>query len=160
MYRLFFLVALSFTFTTCNFSSSKIGKEGELLQKELDKIDWSKVDTYPSFEGCDTLEEIAQRKACFFDSMTKELQLRFSQDTLYGKFKDMNEIQILVTVNADSKLELVAYNLPDSLAVQAKLIDSLLVSKKRDFPAIYPATKRGVPVTSQFIVPVVLTRNP
>ncbi|MVX35773.1 hypothetical protein [Myroides sp. LoEW2-1] len=158
MYRLVFFTIIAFSFTACQFSTSKIEKEGELLQKELEKIDWSKVDTYPNFEGCDTIQDLQQKKDCFFDSVALELQQRLLQDTLEGKFSQIESVQVLVTVQADSKIDFTVYKAPDSLAIQIHAIDSLLQEKKKDFPAIYPATKRGIPVSTQFVIPVLLNK--
>jgi hypothetical protein len=44
----------------------------------------------------------------------------------------------------------------DSVAYDKVKIDSILHSRLIDFPKVNPAIKRGIPVKTQFILPVII----
>ena len=44
----------------------------------------------------------------------------------------------------------------DSVAYDTAKIDSILRARLVDFPKVNPAIKRGIPVKTQFILPVIL----
>ena len=49
----FFLI---FTLFSC-YKKKELPNAQELLRRELHTIDWTRVDTYPSFDSCDTLTD-------------------------------------------------------------------------------------------------------
>jgi len=146
-------------FTSCQWMSTRLPDEQQLLEEELNKIDWTKVDTYPSVAGCDSIFDATAQKACFFDYITSTLEENLSIDTLRGKFADVDTLKILVTIQSNAQVSLALYQLNDSVKKQVKSIDSLLEQKSKNFQHLSPATKRGVPVTSQFVLPLVLTKQ-
>jgi len=139
--------------------SAQLPNEQELLEEELNKIDWTKVDTYPSVEACDSIFDEVARKNCFFDYITAALEENLRMDTLRGTFTTLDTLNVLVTIQADAQVSLALYQLNDSLKQQLKSVDSLLLEKSKYFQTLSPATKRGVPVTSQFVLPLVLHKQ-
>ncbi|WP_267740534.1 hypothetical protein [Myroides injenensis] len=159
MNKILQIIFLSFLVTSCEFGTKQLPSQDQLLQEELNKIDWSKVDTYPSTSQCDSVQGNQEQKDCFFAYITTQLQERLYADTLKGRFTHIDTVKVLVTVQANSTVKFKLYETPDSLYTQSISIDSLLKSKEKDFPTILPATKRGIPVTSEFIIPVVLIKQ-
>lgn len=159
MNKILQIIFLSFLVTSCEFGAKQLPNQDQLLQEELNKIDWSKVDTYPSTPLCDTVQGIQEQKDCFFAFITTQLQERLYADTLKGQFKHIDTVKVMVTVQANAVVKFKIYETPDSLYAQSISIDSLLKSKEKDFPTILPATKRGIPVTSEFIIPVILIKQ-
>ena len=47
----------------------------------------------------------------------------------------------------------------DSLGYNLKEIDSIIQTKLTNFPPIEPASKRGVKVKTQFILPVIIKKK-
>jgi hypothetical protein len=159
MNKLTLFVFLSIVVTSCQWTAKKLPDENRLLKEEIDKIDWTKVDSYPSVEQCDSLFDETERKKCFFEFITQNLQEELSLDTLIGRFEQLDTLKVLVTVQTDSRIQLELYDFPDSLKAQTMSIDSLLKVKERNFPVVQPAIKRGLPVKSQFLVPLILNRQ-
>lgn len=156
MNKLTLFVFLSIVMTSCQWTAKKLPDENRLLKEEIDKIDWTKVDSYPSVEQCDSLFDETERKKCFFEFITQNLQEELSLDTLIGRFEQLDTLKVLVIVQTDSRIQLELYDFPDSLKTQTMSIDSLLKVKERNFPVVQPAIKRGLPVKSQFLVPLIL----
>ena len=131
--------------------------EAELLQRELDSIDWKKVDELPSISTCDSLQDKEARQNCFFDVLSATIQEKLNADTLAARNQSTDTIMVRVTVHPDSTVEFAPEVASDSI-VNAMDIDSILRARLEDFPKVKPAIKRGIPVKTQFTLPVVLQK--
>lgn len=130
--------------------------EKELLQKELKSINWKEVDEYPSFVDCDKIEDKASRQQCFFEYLTQLIQEKLSTDTLSILYPELDTIEVRVTIFPNSKMQFEPLFPKDSVAYDTVKIDSILHARLVNFPTVHPAIKRGIPVKTQFILPVIL----
>lgn len=128
----------------------------DLLQKELQAINWNEVDEFPSVPECEKLEDKLQRNQCFFEFITQTIQEKLSADTLSILYPKLDTIEVKVTVFPDATLHFEPQFPKDSVAYDTIKVDSILRSRLTDFPKINPALKRGIPVKTQFILPVIL----
>lgn len=150
-------ILLSFLFLgSCKYFEQQVPDEEELLKERLEKINWKEVSAYPSLPECDSVQDKEQKKECFFSSMTRLVQERLDVDTLAILYPEMDTIEVKVTVYPDATVRFESQVPKDSVRYDVSKIDSLLQSRLADFPAVEPAQKEGVPVTSQFILPVII----
>jgi hypothetical protein len=145
--------------TSCDDLRKPIPSKEILLQEELKSIDWNQVDQYPSIVECENIADKDQRQQCFFEYLTSIIQQKLSQDTLPFSGVDIDTIIVKVTVFPDATIDFEPQFPKDSVAYDKIKIDSLLTDKLKDFPRINPALKRGIPVTTQFILPVILKQE-
>jgi hypothetical protein len=150
-----FFIAL-LLFTSCRYYDKQMPLEKELLQKELKAINWKEVDEYPSVVDCDQIEDKKQRQQCFFDVLTQLIQDRLCNDTLSILYPELDTIEVKVTIFPNARVEFEPQFPKDSVAYDTIKIDSILQSRLVNFPKINPAIKRGLPVKTQFILPVIL----
>lgn len=141
---------------SCQYFQKQVPDEDELLKKRLDAINWKEVSAYPSLPECDTITDKQKRKECFFSSMTRLVQEKLDVDTLAILYPEIDTIEVLVTVFPDASVQFEPRFPKDSVAYDKVKIDSLLRAKLTNFPSVEPAQKEGVPVKSQFILPVIL----
>lgn len=141
--------------TSCQYFEKQVPDEDALLQQRLKEIDWSRVSSYPSFPECDAITDKNLRKECFFSTLTRLVQERLGADTIALLSPQMDTINLKVTVLADASLTFEP-QFPADSTLNTSQIDSILKVKLVDFPKVEPAQKEGVPVTSQFILPVIL----
>lgn len=150
------LLLLAFV-SSCQYFEKQVPNEKELLEKELKSIDWNKVDTYPSIAECDSLTDPELRKQCFFEYLSSAIQQKLNVDTPFNKlYPEIDTIQVKVTVSPDATIEFEPQFPQDSVAYDKIKIDSILHARLTDLPKINPASKRGIPVKTQFILPVIL----
>ena len=126
------------------------------MESELKSIDWKKVDEMPSIATCDSLSDKNARQQCFFDVLSQTIQERLNADTLPSPYGMTDTLKVRVTVFPDSTVEFSPEFPADSVAYDKIKIDSMLHARLIDFPKIKPALKRGLPVKTQFTLPVVL----
>ena len=141
---------------SCQYFGREVPSKEALLREKLKEIDWSQVDEYPSVAECEKIEDKALRQQCFFEFLTSQIQQKLSIDTLSILYPELDTIEVKVTVFPDARLKFEPQFPKDSVAYDTAKIDSILKARLTDFPKINPALKRGVPVKTQFILPVIL----
>ena len=143
-------------FSSCQYFEKQVPSEKDLLQKELKSINWKEVDEFPSVYGSDTIENKIERQQCFFEYMTQLIQHKLSVDTLSVLYPELDTIEVKVTVYPNSRIIFEPLFPKDPLSYDIVKIDSILKARLVDFLKINPAIKRGIPVKTQFILPVIL----
>ncbi len=152
----YYLFLVFLFFNSCQYFDKQIPSEKELLQKELKSINWKEVDEYPSVVDCEKIDDKKQRQQCFFEVLTQLIQQKLSVDTLSILYPELDTIEVKVTVFPNATLQFEPQFPKDSVTYDKIKIDSILKARLVDFPKINPAIKRGIPVKTQFILPVIL----
>ncbi len=140
----------------CQSFEKRVPSEEDLLKKELSTINWNEVDEYPSVLECEKLKDENLRKQCFFDFMSQTIQEKLSVDSLPSNHPNLDTIEVKVTVFPNATLQFEPQFKKDTVAYDTIKIDSILHARLVDFPKVNPALKRGIPVKTQFILPVII----
>jgi hypothetical protein len=152
----FSLLFVFIFFSSCQYFEKQVPSEKELLQKELKAINWKEVDEYPSVPDCQIIENKTQRQQCFFEYMTQLIQQKLSVDTLSILCPELDTIDVKVTIFPNATMKFEPHFPKDSVAYDKIKIDSILKVRLVNFPKVNPAIKRGIPVKTQFILPVII----
>ena len=147
---------LLFLISSCQYLGGEVPSKKELLDKELNAINWNEVDEFPSFSECDKIKDERMQKQCFFEFLTQTIQEKLTSDTLASLYPELDTIEVKVTVFPNSTMKFEPQFPKDSTAYDTIKIDSILKSRLINFPKVNPATKRGLPVKTQFILPVII----
>lgn len=147
---------LFFFLVSCQYFEKSIPSEEELLQKRLKEINWNEVTNYPSVAECDSILDKEQQKACFFNYLSTIIHQKMASDSLSTPTKIMDTLDVRVTIFPDATLSFEPVFKKDSVSYDKQKIDSLIKTRLTDFPKIEPALKEGIPVKTQFILPVIL----
>jgi hypothetical protein len=149
-------LSVVFLFVSCQYFAKQVPSEEELLQKRLNEINWKEVTVYPSVAECDSILDKNQKKACFFQFLSQLIQHKITPDSLTVNASIIDTIDVKVTVSADSKISFEPLFTSDSTSYNKVKLDSVIKSRLVDFPKIEPAQKEGIPVKTQFILPVII----
>lgn len=153
-----FLVLIVFvSLQSCQFFDKKVPDEKELLQQELKKINWKEVDQWPSFVECDSISDKENQRNCFYQMMLTQLQEKLRDDSIAKLFPQLDSIQVKVTIFSDSKVKFEPI-ISDSITLDRMQLDSIFQISLADFPKVNPAIKRGIPVKTEFQLPIVLNK--
>lgn len=150
------LLLLLMLFVSCRYFDKQVPNEDELLQQRLKEIDWNNVSSYPSLPECDAVTDKELKKECFFSAMARLIQEKLDADTIAILYPEIDTIQVKVTVFPDATVQFEPQISRDSVAYNAVKVDSIIKARLTGFPKIQPAQKEGVPVKSQFVVPVIV----
>ena len=144
--------------SSCQFLD-KTPSEQELLDQRIKEINWQKVDKFPSINNCDVIENAAEQKKCFFDCISQIIEDKISLDTLLKLYPNIDTVAVKVTVFPNATLKFEPQLNPDLDSVEKQKIDSIFHARLVGFPRVQPAIKRGIPVKTQFTIPVVLNNK-
>ena len=150
------LLLPSLLFSSCQYFDKQVPSKEELLEKELKSINWNEVDEFPSISECEKIKDEAIRKQCFFEFLTQTIQEKLSIDTLSVLYPELDTIEVKVTIFPDATMKFEPQFPKDTVAYDTIKIDSILHARLVDFPKMNPAIKRGIPVKTQFVLPVIL----
>lgn len=153
------VLLLPLFFNSCQYFNQQVPSEKELLQKELKSINWNEVDEYPSVADCEKIEDKTQRKQCFFEYMTQSIQEKLNIDTLSIPSPNLDTIDMKVTIFANAKILFEPQFPKDSVGYDIIKMDSILKARLVNFPKVNPAIKHGIPVKTQFILPIIIKNN-
>lgn len=151
---LVFLLLLPFCFS-CEFIENQ--KEEVFSLKKIDTvIDFTKVDVLPSFSICDSILEVAEKNRCFINN----LHTQFSENLLMHTFDvpdSINEI-VIVQLKIDAKGGAVLISIQSSEMVKKVIpsLDEIITKSVYELPILFPALKRGIPVATEYKIPIVI----
>ena len=92
---------LLFLIYSCQYFGGEVPSKKELLDKELNAINWNEVDEFPSFSECDKIKDERMQKQCFFEFLTQSIQEKLASD--------MNRLEHLVRMNPNDQRAIQEY---------------------------------------------------
>ena len=133
----------------------KISSE-EILSEEKKELNWREVDQYPAFKECQQISEIDAAKECFGKKVANYIYARLEakQPVVTEELHDTLLLHLHISEAGVPEIDSVEI---DSLVIaQLPQIQSWLRQSVDSLPKIYPASKRGIPVATKFIMPIVI----
>lgn len=149
--RVFFVAFLMIFCSSCeNFSLSK--------KQQLPSLDtiinFNEVDFSPSFPACDSLIEKEAKSLCFRVNMHQKIAsfLQKQVFTIKDSIDELVEVHLRIDTKGITHLEKI--NATEIIHEQLPSLDSLVGISVQNLPIIYPAIKRGIPVTTKYMLPI------
>ncbi len=147
--------------SSCEFFQMERRTSSDLiLEEELHTINWQEVDTYPVFLECKESLRSDQLE-CFTEALHNKVIHGMRRYAQTNELDSLTELDILITIDANRKLKFstnadtIVFKSSTNFHLFMKYIqeglDSLVV--------VEPAFKRGIPVTTEFALPIVFTQE-
>ncbi|CAM1369132.1 conserved protein of unknown function [Tenacibaculum soleae] len=146
-YDVVFVIML-FLFLSCDSFSKKTKKNNF-----NSVIDFTKVDISPTFKICNQLP-INEKKVCFYEEVTKRIQNSIATYKFITKETINETILIDLLVDKSGIFKLKEIKSSKKVMQQFPKLDSLLKNAINKLPQITPAFKKGIPVTTQYRLPL------
>lgn len=151
-----FLLVFLLTAVSCQFFDTKKITPEEVYGEEIKSIDWNEVDQYPVFPACSTLMEKRQQKECFENTMGNHIYQSLQKKGFVAHF-DINDTLLLnIKVEKDGKISVVELEVDSLLQAYFPNLREVIFKSVDSITIVEPAYKRGIPVKTQFILPLVL----
>lgn len=149
-------ILLTLFLSGCNlFDSEKVSSE-KIYEEEVQTIDWTEVDSYPLFNGCNEEMKKNDQRNCFIKTINEIL----FKDLHHRKFIVSEEIsdtvRVILEVNEKGKIQIIEMKTDSLLTKEFPEFENLIHQKLDSFPFARPALKRGIPVKTQFTLPVII----
>ena len=149
--RVFSFLLIAVFCTSCQFF--KFDKKNDL--QNLDTIvDFSSVDSSPSFTICDSLIDKDEQTDCFRTTIHQKIADKLSHYTLQVKHPIDEVITVEIIINNKGNIIFESLFASDSIKKALPKLDSLLKVSVESLPTIFPAIKMGIPVSTQYQLPI------
>lgn len=151
--RIFIVLFCGFLLTSCKFFKKK-----ELVTSiAIDTIvDYNSVDVFPLFPSCDSIPSQEKQKICSQIKLSKHMYASLSDLKITTSKKLNDTIYIKLKIDRTGKSTL--SNLQSSVFIKEQIpnLRKLITSGVDEIPELKPAIKRGMPVTTEFTLPIVI----
>ncbi len=145
-----FLIMIIFTTSCDKFSLSK-----NTQNLKLDTIvDFSSVDTFPSFKPCDSIINKTKKTDCFRTTIHKKIGEELQKYSFTIKDSIAETVYVDLLINSKGNITLEQIQFSENIKNKLPELDSLLKFSIKKLPTIFPAVKRGIPVTTKYRLPI------
>jgi hypothetical protein len=149
--RVFFLLLFFLLITSCDKLSFL---KSEKIQALDTIVNFSSVDTSPSFKECDSIIDKHQKSNCFRTTIHQKIgaELQKHQFIIRDSISEIVYVDLLI--NSKGKIVIEAMASSEEIRIQLPELDSVLRISVDKIPNVYAAIKRGIPVTTKYRLPI------
>lgn len=119
-------------------------------------MNWHQVDQYPAFEECREFLQEEAAKTCFGRKVAEYVYARLAdkRPVVTQPIDDTILLHLLVSSEGIPTIETI--EIDSSLTRQLPLLKVWIQESIDSLPEIDPASKRGIPVSTKFKMPIVI----
>lgn len=117
-------------------------------------VNFSSVDTFPSFKGCDAIIDKQQKSDCFRNTIHLKIGEELAQHSFTIKDSIDEVVYVNLIINSEGLFILDSTQYSDNIKKELPKLDSVLKLSIEKLPKVYPAIKRGIPVTTKYSLPI------
>ncbi|MGB3151488.1 MAG: hypothetical protein WBB27_12580 [Maribacter sp.] len=155
MYR-FLILLVFFTMASCNFFDSKEKRTQGFINAELQEIDWNSIDSYPLFLDCDETASKENQRQCFEQKLTTHFESTLNEFEFTIDSDENPIVAVIFVIDAEGRIVIIDIEKDAAILKQMPEFDGIVSQSLKNIPAIAPALKRGIPVSTKFRIPIQL----
>lgn len=149
------LLLFTIFLVSCNFETKKISSE-EVLQLESQTLNWKEVDEYPAFEKCQNETELTAARDCFEREVAQNVYAYLAKQQPIVTEAIDDTLLLYLQISKSGRPEIDSVEIDSTTTKQLPNIRAWLDQSIDSLPKIYPASKRGIPVSTVFKMPIVI----
>ena len=154
-----FLVFLLLLATSCGFFDTEKVSSDIIYEDEMESINWKDVDQYPSFASCTDLLDKPEQKDCFINTISKQLYQDISSRNMVAVREVYDTVKVKFEVGNSGRLSILEIEIDTLLQKEFPDLEKLIIDSVDSLQPVAPAYKRGIPVKTQFVLPVIVSTN-
>ena len=154
--RYYLIILTAFSVGSCQyFESEKISSE-TFYEQEVEAINWGSVDQYPLFPECEGLSDKSEQLECFTRILSGKLEEAVGSGVPALPDSVQDTIYLYFSVSETGELSLREITSDAEITRRAPKLDSMIKAKISETKLVAPAYKRGIPVKSEFTMPLII----
>lgn len=142
--------------TSCKDFDLKKQSAEEILQEEINSINWSEVDFYPTFQECGVVTSKQESKACFESEIKKAISDRLNEEQIVTADATQDTVVLNLHIAPSGQVKISSIQMTRDISSQNPELEAWLKEAIYEFPEINPASKRSVPVPLHTQLPIIL----
>jgi chorismate mutase len=137
-------------FSSCEyFTKKEVNNE-----QKLDSISFTSVDVSPSFKVCDSIFEKTKKEECFRATIYEKVTKSLASQKIKVK-RDIDEVvRVIIIVHSNKDITLKSIEASQNVYAEIPDIKKMIEKSIEDLPKVFPATKRSIPVTTEYTLPI------
>jgi len=148
------ILFLAFILSSFQFFDTEKISSDTFYEEELSTIRWNEVDQYPAFSVCGEFTEKEAQKDCFVRTLSDKLYDCFQNKGVHAN-QDLDQIvKLEFSVSKEGALKVQNINMDSLAQVEIPLLEQWLRKGIDSLPTVSPAYKRGIPVDTEFVLPI------
>lgn len=159
MKHVFLLIFLLLLATSCQFFETEKVSSEKIYKEEMETIDWKDVDSYPSFSNCENALEKHEQKECFINTISTQLYKSLNHEDIVATRDVYDTVKVNFEVSSSGKLSILQIKMDTVLQKEFPNLQTWLLQSIDSLKPVAPAYKRGIPVKTQFTLPVIIRTN-
>ncbi len=159
MIKRFHFVIFLLLATSCQFFETEKVSSEKIYKEEMEAIDWKDVDRYPSFSNCDNILEKPEQKDCFINTISSQLYKSISHEGMIAKREVYDTVKVNFEVSSSGQISILEIKMDTVLQKEFPNLENWLLQSIDSLQPVAPAYKRGIPVKTQFTLPVIIKTN-
>jgi len=116
-------------------------------------VNFSTVDTSPVFKNCEKLLD-DEKTECFRLTMQEKFVEVLSEKSFVTKESIEETITVILLITKDGKVKMKAIESSEIIQNQLPELSTIIEDIIATMPKLYPATKRGIPVATEYQLPI------
>ena len=149
-------LVLALTLTSCQFFETEKISSDQFYEEEIQAIEWDDVDHYPTFLVCEQHTEKTEQKKCF-ETTLSTFVYQFIADKNIISSADLNHTAVMdFSISKTGQISNLNIQMDTVLLQTVPLLKEWLEQSIDSLPKLSPAYKRGLPVETQFTLPVTI----
>lgn len=145
----------SFLTVSCSFFENK--SKNKPIQKVDTIVDFNSVDAFPLFPDCAAIPSREKQQVCFQVEMSEHIYASLKEYSLNTSEAINDTVLIKLRIDNLGKTSLSKILISKKTEKLIPEFDSLVKISIQNLPALQPAIKRNMPVTTEFTLPIILT---
>lgn len=159
MKHFFLFVPFLLLATSCRFFETEKVSSEEIYKEEIQTIDWKDVDRYPAFADCNDSLPKPQQKDCFINTISSHIYQSIDHENVVAVRDVYDTIKVNFEVSREGKLSILQIKMDTLLQKDFPNLEAWLLQSIDSLKPVAPAYKRGIPVKTQFTLPVIVKTN-
>jgi hypothetical protein len=149
--RVSFFLLLFILITSCDKFSFSTSKNTQLLDTI---VNFSSVDTSPSFKVCSSIIDKEKKSDCFRTTIHQKIGAELQKHEFTVNISISEIVFVDLLINSKGEIILDTIESSDDIKAQLPQLAAILKLSLDTIPSIYPAIKRGIPVTTKYRLPI------
>lgn len=117
-------------------------------------VDFTSVDTSPSFQECDSIIDKAKKSDCFRTTIHQKIGEDLQKHKLSIKDSINETVLVDLIINNEGKIIFDGLQSSEKIKTEIPELDSLIQKSVANLPTIFPAIKQRYKVTTQYQLPI------
>ena len=147
-----FFISIAILLVSC--TNPFIKKNEPNLIKE--NIDFTSVDAYPLLPECESITDRTAQKDCFYQKLASRIQNSLTKNSIELTTVIKDTVFVKIRVDLNGKASINTISLSNGMIENLPKLEEIIRNSITKLPILQPAIKSGIPVNSEFLLPILV----